>query len=126
MNDDGVVLKNSLIKSSSGNNISSYSVSKSMTVLNPNVVDDITSSMTDYSVFETHWPRIQWPSNFWLLLSVFLNSGLETTYAGFVASLTIRYLLWSPVSIYVIHITIYITIILYEIHLLLSFKFNGL
>ncbi|CAH8588156.1 unnamed protein product [Schistosoma bovis] len=95
LNDDGV-LKNSLIKSSSGNNISGYSVSKSMTVLNPNVVDDITSSMTDYSVFETHWPRIQWPSNFWLLLSVFLNSGLETTYAGFVASLTIRYLLWSP------------------------------
>ncbi|CAI2730838.1 unnamed protein product [Schistosoma spindalis] len=99
LNDDSVVLKNSLIKSSSGNNVSGYSVSKSMTVLNRNIVGNnksITSSMIDYSVFETHWPRIQWPSNFWLLLSVFLNSGLETTYAGFVASLTIRYLLWSP------------------------------
>uniref|UniRef100_A0A3Q0KTX9 Nodulin-like domain-containing protein n=2 Tax=Schistosoma mansoni TaxID=6183 RepID=A0A3Q0KTX9_SCHMA len=100
LNDDSVILKNSLIKSSSGNNISGYSMSKSMAVLNPNIVDNnntsATSSMIDCSVFETHWPRIQWPSNFWLLLSVFLNSGLETTYAGFVASLTIRYLLWSP------------------------------
>ncbi|CAH8853193.1 unnamed protein product [Trichobilharzia szidati] len=48
------------------------------------------------SIFDTHWPRIEWPSEFWLLLSVFINSGLETTYGGFVASFTLRYLLWSP------------------------------
>ncbi|KAH8872447.1 Major facilitator superfamily general substrate transporter [Schistosoma japonicum] len=77
-----------------------HSLSKSTTPLNPDNGDtdsiSNTTCMIDHSVFETHWPKIQWPSNFWLLLSVFLNSGLETTYGGFVASLTIRYLLWSP------------------------------
>ncbi|KAK4470893.1 hypothetical protein MN116_006405 [Schistosoma mekongi] len=99
---DRVIISKNLLNKPSllTKSMTDQSLSKSTTPLNPDSGDSNnisnTTYMIDHSVFETHWPRIQWPSNFWLLLSVFINSGLETTYSGFVASLTIRYLLWSP------------------------------
>ncbi|CAL8091212.1 unnamed protein product [Calicophoron daubneyi] len=42
------------------------------------------------------WPQISWPSDAWLLLAEFFNSGLETAYGGFIHGFCMRYLLWSP------------------------------
>nr|CAH8857744.1 unnamed protein product [Trichobilharzia regenti] len=88
--------KQSSFSDENNDNINTNTNSNNNNNTNDDSIDTQMMLMINKSIFDTHWPRIEWPSEFWLLLSVFLNSGLETTYGGFVASFTLRYLLWSP------------------------------
>ncbi|KAF7258222.1 hypothetical protein EG68_04268 [Paragonimus skrjabini miyazakii] len=54
------------------------------------------SSLIYASIKQPKWPRLNWPSDAWLLSAEFFNVGLETTYGAFIHGFTMRYLAWSP------------------------------